>query len=102
MLPLDELGTGPKESLGLGDDFQKQSSLNVVILFLEAYSNKGEELILVGLDSPVTRNRNMSIRVLEKWTPEKWSAEIIKKVNILKEIEPNEEVKKKIESLLQK
>lgn len=99
-LPLDFLGSGPKDSMGIGDDFQKHSSLDSVITFLENYPKKGEELILVGLDSPVTRNRNMAIRVLDKWKPENWSNEITEKVKRLKEVEPNEDTKKNIERLL--
>lgn len=99
-LPLEFLGSGPKDSMGIGDDFQKHSSLDSVITFLENYPKKGEKLILVGLDSPVTRNRNMAIRVLDKWKSENWSNEITEKVKTLKEIEPNEDTKKNIERLL--
>ncbi|MBJ6367519.1 hypothetical protein [Snuella sedimenti] len=99
-LPLEELGTGPKDWMGLGEDYQKHSSLDSVITFLENYPTKGEELILVGLDSPVTRNRNMTIRALSKWKPENWSDEITKKVNHLKDIEPNDDTKKNIGRLL--
>lgn len=41
-LPLDSLGSGPKESMGIGDDFQKHSSFDSVIMFLESYPKKGE------------------------------------------------------------
>ena len=99
-LPLEFLGSGPKDSMGIGDDFQKHSSLDRVITFLESYPKKGEKLILVGLDSPVTRNRNMAIRVLDKWKLDNWSNEIYEKVKGLKRIEPNEDTKKNIERLL--
>ncbi len=99
-LPLEFLGSGPKDLMGIGDDFQKHSSLDSVITFLENYPKKGEKLILVGLDSPVTRNRNMAIRVLDKWKAVNWSNEITEKVKALKEIEPNEDTKKNIERLL--
>lgn len=99
-LPLEFLGSGPKDSMGIGDDFQKHSSLDSVITFLENYPKKGEKLILVGLDSPVTRNRNMAIRVLDKWKSENWSDEITEKVKRLEEIEPNQDTKKNIKRLL--
>lgn len=99
-LPLEKLGAGPKDWNGIGEDFQKHSSFDSVITFLENYPTKGENLILIGLDSPVTRNRNMTIRVLDKWKSENWSDEITKKVNRLHEIEPNEICKKNIERLL--
>ena len=99
-LPLKFLGSGPKDSMGIGDEFQKHSSLDSVITFLENYPKRGEKLIQVGLDSPVTRNRNMAIQVLDKWKSENWSNEITEKVKALKEIEPNEDTKKNIERLL--
>lgn len=99
-LPLDFLSSGPKDAMGIGEDFQKYSSLDSVITFLENYPTKGEKLILTGLDSPVTRNRNMAIRVLDKWKAENWSNKITEKINRLKEIEPNEDTKKNIERLL--
>ena len=99
-LPLDFLGAGPKDSNGFGANYQKHSSLESVVTFLENYPQKGEKLITVALDSPVTRNRNMAIRVLDKWKTENWSNEITEKVNRLKEIEPNEDTRKNIERLL--
>lgn len=99
-LPLDELGSGPKDSLGFGNDYQKHSSLDSIITFLEKYPKKGEELILTGLSSPVTRNRNLSIKVLNKWKTENWSNMITKKINALYEIEPNKDTKKNIKRLL--
>ena len=71
-----------------------------VITFLGNYPKRGEKLILVGLDSPATRNRNMAIRVLVKWKMENWSKELTKKLKRLKEMEPNADTKKKIERLL--
>ena len=99
-LPLDELGSGPKDSMGFGDDFQKYSSLDNIILFLENRPRKGEKIILVGLDSPVTRNRNIAIRVLSNWKAENWSSEIAEKIKKLSEIEPNENTKENINRLL--
>lgn len=101
-LPLEFLGSGPKDSTGIGDNFQKHSLFDDVIRFLGNYpkTKKGEKLILVGLDSPVTRNRNITIGVLAKWKIENCSDEIIKKLKTLKEIEPNDNSKKNIERLL--
>ena len=99
-LPLDFLSSGPKDITGLGDDFQKYTSLDAVLSFLENYPKKGEKLILVALDSPATRNRNLAIRVLHKWKKENWSNEILEKINKLKEIEPNKDTRKNIERLL--
>ncbi|WP_064967249.1 hypothetical protein [Tenacibaculum ovolyticum] len=99
-LPLDFLGSGPKDSAGIGENYQKHSSLDSVITFLENYPKKGEKLILVGLDSPVTRNRNISLRTLQSWTSNNWNEEIRTKLNELKEIEPNADTKSDLIKLL--
>ena len=99
-LPLKFLGSGPKDSAGIGEHYQKYSSLDSVITFLENYPKKGEKLILVGLDSPVTRNRNMSLRTLQSWTSSNWNEEIRTKLNELKEIEPNANTKSDLIKLL--
>jgi hypothetical protein len=87
--------------MGFGENFDKYQSLEYVVTFLENHPQKGETIILAALDSPVTRNRNMAIRTLQKWTPELWSAAILAKLKQLKEIEPNTNTKETLEKLLQ-
>ena len=99
-LPLSDLGTGPKDAMGLGADYIKYQPLDTVITFLEDYPKKGEQIILTGLNSPVTRNRNMAIKVLAKWKIENWSETIIKQVNELNAIEPNKDTKLNLQKLL--
>lgn len=99
-LPLDELSTGPKDSLGLGSEYTKYMCLDYVITFLEDYPGKGEKIVLSGLQCPVTRNRNMAIKVLDKWKKENWSSEIEKALNNLKNIEPNTDTRENIERLI--
>lgn len=99
-LPLDQLATGPVNSLGLGQDYMKYSCLDAVITYLENYPRQGEKLVLTGLKSPVTRNRNMAIRVLGKWKRENWSPEIERELLHLRDIEPNEDTRADIDKLL--
>ena len=99
-LPLELLGSGPKDAAGIGEHYQKHSSLDRVVTFLENYPKKGEKLILVGLDSPVTRNRNMSLRTLQSWASSNWNEEIRTKLNELKEIEQNADTKSDLVKLL--
>jgi hypothetical protein len=99
-LPLDELATGPKDSLGLGAAYVGHHCLDTMISYLENYPRQGEKIILTGLKSPVTRNRNMTIRVLNKWKRANWSPQIEKELMHLKNIEPNKETRKDIEKLL--
>jgi hypothetical protein len=99
-LPLDELSTGPKDSNGFGDDYNKHASLECATTFLEDYPQKGEKIILASLKSPVTRNRNIGIKVLDKWKRENWSSEIEKEIMHLRNIEPNIDTKANIERLI--
>ena len=61
---------------------------------------KGEPIILTALDSPVTRNRNMAIKVLHKWGKSNWSESIAAKLEKLGEIEPNNSTKENIYRVL--
>jgi hypothetical protein len=67
---------------------------------LENYPKKGEKIVLTSLRNPVTRNRNMAIKVLDKWKKENWSSEIEREIRHLGAIEPNNDTKENIERLL--
>lgn len=99
-LPFEELGTGAKDSNGFGDNYDKHASLEYTTTFLENHPNLGEQIIQTALKSPVTRNRNMAIKVLEKWKKENWSTEIEREVRYLSEVEPNNDTKENIKRLL--
>ncbi len=99
-LPFDEFATGPKDSMGFGPTYSRFMCLDTVITYLENYPQKGEKIILTGLRSSVTRNRNMAIKVLDKWKKINWSDEIKKEIRHLKDLEPNKDTKENIEILL--
>lgn len=66
-LPLDELASGPSDSLGLGPEFTHHNALNFVLQELVRFPGTGWKLIKTGLRSPVVRNRNMAVRALAAW-----------------------------------
>jgi hypothetical protein len=99
-IPLEELATGPKDCLGVGIKYIQYQPLDSIITFLENYPKKGEQLIITGLNSPVTRNRYMSIRTLNKWKSGNWSEAIREQLEKLKKIEPDKNIKDNIERLL--
>ena len=99
-LPFDELATGPKDSNGFGENYNKHASLENATNFLENYPKKGEKIILTALKNPVVRNRNMAIKVLDKWKQENWSSTIENEVRHLQGIEPNKDTKENIGRLL--
>lgn len=70
------------------------------ITYLQNYPRQGEKIVLAGLKSPVTRNRNMAIRVLDKWKQENWSPEIRRELMHLKDIEPNQNTRVDIVKIL--
>jgi len=100
LLPLNAISTGPENSMGIGPDYEKHQSLDFVITFLENHPKIGEELLLYGLKSPVIRNRNMTLRTLEKWTSANWSDTIKSELINLKEIEPYSDTKEMLIQLL--
>lgn len=99
-IPLEELATGPKDCLGVGIKYIQYQPLDSIITFLENYPKKGEQLIITGLNSPVTRNRYMSIRTLNIWKSGNWSEAIREQLEKLKKIEPDKNIKDNIERLL--
>lgn len=99
-LPLDELSTGPSDSNGFGVNFNKFTSLEYATTFLESYPGKGETIVITGLRCPAIRNRNMAIRVLEKWGFDNWSTEIKNELKLLRAIEPNDSVKENLDRVL--
>jgi hypothetical protein len=99
-LPLQEITTGPKDMMGWGANYSLSSALDNILGFLENYPKKGELLVVSALKSSITRNRNMAIRVLDKWGRGNWSEEIAREINYLKDVEPNIDTKEDIEKLL--
>ena len=55
---------------------------------------------MTALKSPITRNRNVAIKILDKWKQENWSSEIEEEIKHLREIEPNKDTKENIKRLL--
>lgn len=99
-LPLAELATGPKDVLGIGPEYVKYRPLEYVTTFLENYPGQAQQIVLAGLDSPVTRNRNMAINTLHKWGNGNWSEEIKNRLQRLFEIEPNKHTRENIGRML--
>lgn len=99
-LPLKEIATGPRDSLGMGPEFIKHQCLDYVVTFLETYPGKGEPILLAALLSPMTRNRNMALKVLQKWGKVNWSEMIFTKLQQLSRIEPNKSTSMNISRLI--
>jgi hypothetical protein len=72
LLPLDEISTGPSDALGVGPDWRSHAALDWTLQALRNHVGVGPDLVLIGLQSPVVRNRNMSLNVLKAWPQESW------------------------------
>ncbi|MDQ1196742.1 hypothetical protein [Agrobacterium sp. SORGH_AS 787] len=99
-IPLDEIATGPRNELGLGPEYSAHTSLDFILQELGKFPGKGWAFIAAGLQSPVVRNRNMSVRALSRWNRKVWPEEALAALNRLKQFEVNDDVRTRIEDVL--
>ena len=105
-LPLKQMITIPKDSLGFGKEFFNQNVLELLMQELRNYPLEGKEFIETGLQSEPVRTRNGALTVLEHWVSklEKPLDEILPDMHVLlmmlSSIEPVESVKEKMDNLI--
>lgn len=99
-LPLERIGTGPADELGLGPEFEHHSALDFVLQDLRRFPGRGWPLIRAGLQSPVTRNRNMAVRALAAWDKEMWPREAEVLLRNTLEREPNGDTRDNMRKVL--
>lgn len=92
-LPLNEIASGPSESLGLGPKFQLHNALDCVLQELRRFPGRGWTLIRAGLQSPTVRNRNMAIQALAAWDRTGWPAEAEQLLRRAIEAEPKDDTR---------
>lgn len=100
VIPLEQIATGVGDSLGMGPEFKHHGDLDFVLQDLRRFPGLGWKLINAGLNSPVVRNRNMSIMAIGKWGKDYWRDDTEAKLESLLKIEPNEHTKELIEKIL--
>ncbi|WP_342476859.1 hypothetical protein NYE24_24255 [Paenibacillus sp. FSL H7-0350] len=66
---------------------------------MDRFEGIGAELILTGLNSPDTFNRNMAINALESWDVSSWGEQLIHAVTHLSEVELEEPVRERLDQL---
>lgn len=94
------IATGPRLEMGFGLEFKAHGVLDFILQELHRFSGVGEDLILIGLNSPVIRNRNMALNAIEGWEKHFWSDKIKAELKKLLKIEPDADIKKRIITLL--
>jgi hypothetical protein len=93
-LPLGEISTGLGDDLGLGPEWRAHQALDWTLQALRDYPGLGGDLLLVGLRSPVTRNRSMALNALKEWPANTWPSEAQAVVAQLATSDPNEQTRK--------
>ena len=93
LLPLNEIGTGPADVLGMGLEWRTHAALDWTLQALRDHQAVGSDLVLVGLKSPVVRNRNMSLNILKAWSPAMWPVGARELAEDLAKGDPNEKVR---------
>jgi hypothetical protein len=89
-LPLAEIATGPADELGFGPEFNAHGALGWSLEALSDHPGMGGDLLLVGLQSPVTRNRNMALNAFRQWPSETWPSEARGLIEAAAASDPNE------------
>lgn len=98
-IPLQQIATGPGSEMGFGEEYAAHRKLGAILQSLDRFEGIGAELILTGLNSPVTSNRNMAIKALEGWDVSSWAEQLAHAVAHLLVIEPEDPVKERLHKL---
>jgi hypothetical protein len=92
-LPLTEIASGPGDELGLGPEWNAHSALGLSLQALRDHPGIGGDLLIIGLQSPVTRNRNMALNALQEWPAESWPLEARGLIEVAATADPNEQTR---------
>jgi hypothetical protein len=74
-LPLAEIASGPDRALGLGPQWKAHDAPDWSLQALRDHPGIGGDLLTIGLQSPVTRNRNMALNAFQQGPAESWPSE---------------------------
>ena len=98
-LPLEDMGSGPEQELGFGEEFKDYGILSYVVQTLQCLPGKGEKLICTALAAPVIGCRNIALNTLDAWRKADYplSPSIQEALSSLRELEPDEKTKKRLE-----
>jgi hypothetical protein len=92
-LPLAEIASGPGRELGLGPEWTAHSALDWSLSALRHHPGVGGDLLVIGLRSPVTRNRNMALNAFQRWPAEAWPREARGLIEGAAATDPNEDTR---------
>jgi hypothetical protein len=98
-LPLDEIGSGPADALGLGPQFEPHRCLSMLLQETGQPGIHSAKLIVAGLRSPVVNNRNMALNALEHLPVEAWGPDVVQAVRQAVADEPRDDVRARLQNL---
>lgn len=99
-LDFDVIGSGPTMSMGLGQGFEDDSALTMVVQGLKRFPGAGWDLLRIGLRNRVCGVRNATIRVLSEWEREAWPSDVLEELRGAAAREPDEAIRQQIEDLM--
>lgn len=100
-LPLEMMSSGPKDNLGMGEEYRPYHQLSFLVQNLSDTAGEGEDFIIYSLNCPVNANRQMALSTLLEWMKDDYvpSAAIKNAVWKLKEQEPVEDIRNLLDKL---
>jgi hypothetical protein len=99
-LPLDAIGSGAADELGLGPGFGPHTCLGALLQEMRRPGVFSPRLVAAGLRSPVIHNRNWAITALEHRPVEKWGPELIHLLSRAVAEEPRDDVRDRLRGLI--
>lgn len=106
-LPLGEMKTAPTLSMGLGEAYQRQQQLEIVVQQLREYPLEGKDFVETALQSAPIRTRNQGLAALQEWVKrkemplEKLLPDMYELLGRLREVEVDGAVKERMDKLLE-
>lgn len=100
LLPLELIASGPADELLSGPDRRPHAALEWTLQALRDYPGVGDDLLLVGLQSPVIRNRVMALKALQTWPRRAWPAGAPDLVRALSTRDPDEHTRQYADRVL--
>ncbi len=103
-MDLNHLQIDANDSLGLGNS--DAGKLDFIVQELKDKQGQGDDFVAAALKTPVIRNRNGALNVLEAWVEDsklplvKIAPDIYKLLSDIVDTEPKEEIQKRMELLL--
>lgn len=99
-LDLGKVASGPSLSLGLGADFADDGAVDFIVQDLCRFPGLGWDFLRAGLTGRSVRLRNLTLRALTAWGPERWPGEASELLSAAAGREPDAELGEEMRKLL--